>query len=187
MPGSDRDKWNSIHGACADSAPGAPCEVLADHAVLLPPAGHALDVCCGRGRNALFLAARGLDTSAWDISPIALHALAEAARDAGLCIAVAERDVVGKPPEPESFDVIVVSRFLDRGLCPRLGAAIRPGGLIFYQTFLRDAPHGVGPRHPEYRLAAGELPRLFPALLPISYREDLSAGEAMLVARRQSD
>ena len=184
MPAADRDKWNAIHGARADPSPGAPCAVLADHAALLPPAGQALDLCCGSGRNALFLAGRGLDTEAWDISPIGLRALDEAARKAGLRIATVERDVVGQPPEPQSFDVIAVSRFLDRGLCPRIGSALRPGGLLFYQTFLRDGPHGGGPRNPEYRLAAGELLRLFSGLEVLEYREDQDAGEAMLVARR---
>jgi len=82
--------------------------------------------------------------------------------------------------------VIVVSRFLDRGLCPALAHALKPGGLLFYQTYTIDSSEGPG--NPAYRLQRNELLRLFPDLQVIFYREegivDPSSNEAILIARR---
>ena len=83
---------------------------------------------------------RGLDTHAWDFSGIVIERLRAASPLANLHPAV--RDVVQQPPEPGSFDVIVVSRFLDRSLAPALMAALRPGGLLYYQTYTRAIAAG---------------------------------------------
>jgi hypothetical protein len=89
--------------------------------------------------------------------------------------------------------VILVCRFLDRGLVPALISALRPQGLIFYQTFLREAVSPDGPRNPDYRLESNELLRLFAPLHVLAYHEeglvgDLAQGrrnEAMLVAQKR--
>jgi SAM-dependent methyltransferase len=194
MSDSDRIKWDARHAVAPDHDSG-PAEVLEAYSHLLPSAGRALDVACGRGANALFLAQRGLETVAWDISAVAIEALTARARRANLAIEAEQRDVVGKPPPASSFDVIVVSRFLDRGMIPALKAALRSGGLIFYQTFLREAAAADGPRNPEYRLGSNELLELFRGLRVLAYHEeglvgDLSRGrrnEAMLVAQNRAD
>ncbi|MEJ2687913.1 MAG: class I SAM-dependent methyltransferase [Gammaproteobacteria bacterium] len=176
--------------------PGArPAEVLAQNRHLLPARGSALDLACGRGGNALLLAAGGLQTWAWDWSAAAVEAVREAARGRGLALSAEVRDVVAEPPEPGRFDVVVVSRFLERGLFPAIAAALRPGGLLFYQTFIRERVDGGGPSNPDFRLGDNELLRAFGALHVIAYREegrlgDLSVGlrnEALLIAQRRAD
>lgn len=170
-----------------------PCQVLQDNLHLLPAAGQALDLACGRGGNALALADAGLQVSAWDWSEPVTCELRERVRKAQLAIEVQCRDVTLRPPEAEQFDVIVVSRFLDRALMPRLQAALRSGGLIFYQTFTRQGPGrgpGRGPRRDQYRLKAGELLQHFPDCQLLFYREDdalarRGSDQAMLVARRR--
>jgi SAM-dependent methyltransferase len=152
--------------------------VLSGNAHLLPGTGQALDLACGRGGNALFLAGRGLETTAWDISGEAIAALAEEARRRGLPVRAEERDVVAAPPPPAAFDVIVVSYFLERALAPAITAALRPGGLLFYQTWIEEAVSGRGPRNPAYRLARNELLRLFAPLDVLVYREEGRTGEA---------
>jgi len=187
----DAARWDTIYSRADAAEATEPAAVLRENAHLLPAQGRALDLACGRGGNALFLAARGLDTSAWDISAVVIGALAEHARRAGLPLEARVRDVVAEPPAPGSFDVIVVSRFLDRSIAPAIAAALRPGGLLFYQTFIAEAASGAGPRNPAYRLGRNELLRLFPALHVLVYREegrtgDLSQGlrdEALLVAQ----
>ena len=102
------------------------------------------------------------------------------------------RDVVLHPPSPASFDVIVVTRFLDRGLVPAITAALRPDGLVYYQTFTRDKLDGAGPSNPDYLLGRNELLKLFATLTILYYREDGRVGdigrgnrnEAMLVAQK---
>lgn len=184
-----RQKWDRIYSAQNEALPRA-AAVLQDNLHLLPAGGRALEIACGLGGNALLLAQRGLTTEAWDISPVAVQRLLELARQQNLALTVAARDVVAEPPPPDSYDVVVVSHFLERDLCSRLVRALRPGGLLFYQTFTREAVTDSGPSNPGFRLAPNELLALFRELRVVVYREEGRIGdvrrgfrdEAMLVA-----
>ncbi len=186
MPAGDEERWNA---RWSQATPGAAARVLTEHAHLLPPAGRALDLACGLGSNAVFLCERGLDVQAWDVSSVAVDRTA--ARLAGRGVAC-RRDVIERPPEPGSFDVVLVVHFLERALAPALNAALRPGGLLLVQTFTRERVSDRGPGRDAFRLAPGELLALHAGLQPVVYREegrlgDLAAGwrdEAMLVARK---
>jgi SAM-dependent methyltransferase len=186
-----RDRWDRRHAEAAEI--GAPAEVLLRNAHLLPRGGTALDLACGRGANALWLAGHtSLAVEAWDFSPVAIARLAEAAAARGLCVAAAVRDVVTRPPAPDSCDVLVVTHFLERDLFPALRAAVRPGGLVLYQTFTREAVSSRGPSTPEWRLARNELLELFAGFVVRAYREEGTLGDtarglrdvACLVAQR---
>jgi len=184
--------WDGRYRDGAARVPQA-AAVLRDNAHLLPLQGRALELACGLGGNALLLAAAGLSVQAWDFSAVALEALSAAAASASLSIKTEVRDVVQRPPQPDSFDVIVVSHYLQRELAPGLVAALRPGGLLFYQTFTRAKVGDGGPRNPAYRLAPNELLQLFAGLELLVYREEGTVGdprrgfrnEAMLVGRKQ--
>lgn len=186
-----KDKWDARHGDPLKRPSVA--RVLEENLHLLPDGGRALELACGLGGNALALAAKGLDVTAWDLSPVAIGRLRESTAAQGLTNLSAEvRDVEMAPPPAESFDIIVVSYYLERRLIPHLIAALRPGGLIFYQTFTRIAVSDEGPSNPDFRLDDNELIELFGALKVRFYREenrlgDLSQGArdvAMLVAER---
>jgi len=189
-----RTKWNLRH-AEAEGVGDTP-RVLRDNLHLLPARGDALDLACGRGAGALLLARHGLRVQAWDLSEVAIERLVAEARQQGLRNLYAKvRDVIQAPPEPNGFDLILVSFFLERGLAPQLIDALRPGGLLFYQTFTRAAVSAFGPSNPEYRLGDNELLRLFPRLTVRFYREDGRLGDlgagcrdiAMLVAEKRPD
>lgn len=185
-----REKWDSRYRAIEE--PPRAAQVLREYAHLLPASGMALDLACGRGGNALLMARAGLEVSAWDLSPVAIQSLREIAEAEGLGIHAEARDVLAEPPSVASFDVIVVSYFLERELVPALCSALRPGGLLFYQTFIRDQVTPGGPSNPDFRLAENELLQLFSGLTLRVYREEGSAGnveegfrnEALLVAQR---
>jgi SAM-dependent methyltransferase len=170
----------------------SPATVLTDNLHLLPPRGRALDLACGLGAGALLLAERGLEVVAWDLSPVAIERLRSDSTGRGLRIVAEIRDVCRDPPEHEAFDVILVSHFLDRDLAPVLMDALRPGGLLFYQTFSREAVSDCGPSDPAFRLATNELLRLFSSLVVRFYREEGRTGDqgagtrdiAQLVAQR---
>lgn len=172
----ERATWDQRYRDAPDMPPAA-AAVVRDYAHLLPPAGHALDLACGRGGNALLLARRGLNVDAWDVSAVALDQLDAAAARQGLAIATRVRDVVAEPPPPACYDAITVGYFLDRRLAPALVAALRPGGLLFYQTFGPGRAGDRGPRNPAYRLETGELLRLFAPLRLRLYREDGVLGD----------
>lgn len=177
-----QDKWNRRHGEAED--PGRPAQVLLRNLHLLPKTGRALDLACGRGANALLLAEQGLETHAWDFSSVALKRLEAFATQRGLEVQVENRNVLASPPEPQSFDVILVSFFLERKLAPYLVEALRPGGRIFYQTFVRDVYLERGPSTPEWRLKKNELLELFRDLDIHYYRED---GQAACVPSETTD
>jgi 2-polyprenyl-3-methyl-5-hydroxy-6-metoxy-1,4-benzoquinol methylase len=192
MTDATRDKWDARYRDAA--APGSPARVLADNLHLLPTAGTALDLACGLGANALLLAERGLTVSAWDISPVAITRLQALADERGVEVQAEARDVLRQPPAPGSFDVIVVSHFLERALAPALMAALRPGGLLFYQTFTREGAGSRGPSNPAFRLGPNELLQLFTGLRLVLYREEGdigdpaagARGEALLIGQRQA-
>lgn len=186
-------KWNQHYHELKAEQPSA-CDVLSQNRHLLPSAGRALDLACGVGGNSLFLAAQGLHVEAWDIAEQALIQLTTFAAQAGLAenITARQRDVLQQPPERSQFDVIVVSHFLERSLMGALAKALRPGGLIFYQTFCVDKPSTIGPQNPDYLLAENELLQSFEGLIVRVYREEGQVGEiksgwrtrAMLVAEK---
>ncbi len=187
----DAKRWDDRYRGPEGGTP-VTCQALHDYRHLLPPQGRALDLACGRGGNALLLARHGLESHGWDCSPVALEQLAAEARRQGVTMHTKQRDVVTTPPPAESFDVIVVSRFLHRSLCPAIAAALRPGGLLFYQTFTRKrSDPECGPRNPDYLLECNELLRLFAGLEVVAYREEGTLGdtrkglrnEAMIIAR----
>ena len=169
-------KWNVRHQYSKEKNDAAPtaADVLTNHVEYLPASGDALDLAAGRGGNARWLAERGLVTSAWDLSSVAMEELNAAYPG----IQTSVRDVVEQPPEPNSFDVIVVSRFLDRRLCSFIEAALRVNGVLFYQTFTK------GLSNPDFMLKPGELTELFSGLRVEVYLEAVDGNEARFVGTR---
>ncbi len=186
-----RQHWNRHYQAETANYP-LPALVLQQNQHLLPKHGEALDLASGLGANALLLAERGLQTQAWDISDAALVKLLIEAERRRLKLVTQQRDVTVAPPASASFDVIVVSHFLNRGLCSYITKALKPGGLLFYQTFCRLKRGNDGPKNPQFLLNDNELLDLFSTLLPRVYREEALLGDtehgwrnrAMLVAEK---
>jgi SAM-dependent methyltransferase len=185
-----RALWDERHAAAEGS--GEVPAVLRLNQDLLPRAGRALDLACGRGAGALWLAERGLEVSARDYSAVAIARLQAAAAERGLAVDARVCDLLTEAPEPAGYDLILVSHFLERALCPAIAAALRPGGLLCYQTFGPLVAGAAGPTNPAFRLAANELLALFPTLTVRSYREpgalaatdDPLRGLALLVAQQ---
>ncbi|MBL1277155.1 MAG: class I SAM-dependent methyltransferase [Ectothiorhodospiraceae bacterium] len=186
-----KKKWDQRYRQASLDKPEA-AFVLRESRHLLPIKGDALDMACGLGGNALLLAEAGLSTQAWDISPVAIETLQSRAMNVRGSLQAIVRDVSINPPSPASFDVIVVSYFLERTLAQSLCAALRPGGILFYQTFVRDKVSQQGPSNPEFLLAENELLTLFATLRLRVYREEGRLGnvqqglrnEALLVSQK---
>ena len=150
-----------------------PATWLTQHAHLLPPAGEALDVACGRGRHALWLAARGLTVHAIDRSAEAVAALDALARRRHLPVRARVVDLETAPAvlPRGAFDLVVVVHYLHRPLFPALVAALRPGGLLVYETFTRAQAARGRPTNPAFLLEPGELVQLVAPLEIIDHRE----------------
>lgn len=168
-------KWNTRYSAAEGEATA--CYALREFAHLLPKEGTALDLACGRGGNAMLLAKHGLQTQAWDLSSVAIEHIQTIADAQKLNIQASVHDVEQEPPQANSFDVIVVSYFLERKLAPALMNALRPNGQLFYETFIREKPQGVGPSNPDFLLGENELLKLFSDLHVLAYREEGLVGD----------
>jgi SAM-dependent methyltransferase len=151
----------------------SPSNWLVEHADLLPASGQALDVACGRGRHALWLGARGYDTIAVDRDPGKVAFVSEEALRRGL-------PVRGRVMDLESgsvslgtalYDVIVVVHYLHRPLFPALIAALRPDGVLIYETFTRAQAARGKPTNPAFLLESGELSSLVAPLVVVRQRE----------------
>lgn len=187
-----QEKWDRIYATSSDIEPRA-AYVLSEYRHLLPNSGVALDLACGLGGNARLMAGHGLETHAWDISPVAIDKLRQHAQRLGyrvntkVCNAEEIREAQGL------FNVVVVSRFLERDLCDSIMASLRPGGLLFYQTFIREKVSDEGPNNPDFLLQRNELLTLYSSLNLINYREEAGIGdvtkgfrnEALLIAERR--
>lgn len=154
-------KWNARY---ADREPGAlpaPAPPLPD-AVCGLPAGRALDLACGVGRHAVWLASRGWRVDAVDGSDTAISLLLANAERAGCRERIEPHvaDLETDPPEftiqPAAYDLIVDCYFLHRPLFAAIREGVRPGG-SFVAALHLPAP-GAGRGH-GYVLRPGELER----------------------------
>ena len=186
---SDSDKWNARYKLREQTEALtniAPAYLLQKYQHLLPSSGKALDLASGLGANALFLAQHNLETHAWDISSVAIEKLNSEANSLNLNIKTEVRDVVAKPPEEKSFDVIVVCHFLERKIMLNIISALRQNGLLFYQTFTKARVQDTGPSNENYRLGKNELLRLCENLDVIVYREEDLIGDTASGFRNQA-
>jgi len=171
MTAADRDRWQARwrqrRHTCLEPEP-----FLVRHIRWLH-AGTVLDVACGSGRNALFLARLGFATTGIDIAKIALVRLAACARAAGLPIATRCADL-DAPEALEGlgpFDNLVVIRYSPTpAQWQRLLARLRPGGVLLLCSFAPEDHFRFGTR-PEYCLWPEQL-------------EPLLAGTRVLVHER---
>jgi len=171
---ADRERWDARHAAAEDVLPSPP-DALRGREDLVPTSGRALDVACGRGGVALWLARRGLAVDAVDVSPVGLAAAARRAAD--LPVRWIRHDLDVGLPELGRYDVVVVQRFRAPALYPALVSSLAPGGLLVV-TVLSEVDEGPGP----FRAAPGELAAAFGSLDVLLHRE--ANGEASLVGRR---
>lgn len=204
MSDEDRLRWDDKYQAQLESDPAAShrddrpewvlsrARIIATEAAAQPGADEhrplrALDVACGLGRLTIALAAEcGFSAEGVDVSPVAIAAATDAARQAHARATFLATDLDLWQPPADEYDLIVVHRFLDRVHIPVwIPAALRPGGHLLYGTFLiaqGSAGAGVGPQNPAYRLRPGELRQLYASLEVVESLE--GEGFAWLHARR---
>jgi len=179
-------KWNHFYNSQSLQASYPAAQVLSENEFLLPTTGAALDLACGMGGNAIFLAELGLAVTAWDISFVAIEKLTTYAVHQGLNINACQEKIVADSFAECCFDVIVVSRFLDRTLSDAIIGALKPDGLLFYQTFTRKKTSRKPPNNPDYLLAENELLEMFSLLRVIFYRENALIGNQQWGLRNEA-
>ena len=140
----------------------------------------------GRGRHALVLARHGFQTFGVDIRHEAVRDAMNAAAREGLLIRGWCADLTDSPLPVGFFDLLVVTRYLQRDLFDTIKAAVKPGGYVIYETFTSaQLVHGTGPKSPDHLLRPGELRSLFADWNVLFYEEvDVEEAVARLVAQR---
>jgi len=213
MP-NDPQHWDARYRSEKHRAETEPAPLLCELLPFLVR-GRALDLAMGGGRNAVFLAANGWHVTGVDSSRIALEnaaALAEARglpvlwvssseyRESRASLQAPSKELTQKLPglwllqvdlehstlPAGQFELVICFNYLQRSLFSAIEAALRPGGMLVYETYTLDQlAFPKGPRNPDHLLRPEELRRAFPSLETLFYRE-LCAGKgiASLLARR---
>lgn len=153
-----------------------------------PKAPEALDLACGAGRNAVYLAERGWDVTACDISLEGVRTAQALARRRSVSLRLFCQDLETIQLPAERFDLVLCFFYLQRGLFPQIRAALRPGGLVVYKTYTTDQLRFPGrPRHPLHMLRPRELLEAFADFRVFVYQETIQGrGLAQLIAQKPS-
>jgi tellurite methyltransferase len=154
----------------------------------LPEPRRALDAAMGRGRHARVLAQLGLRVFGVDASYEAVRMARDRATASGLAVRAWCADLQASPLPRDRFEMLVVTRYLQRNLFPAIQDAVTLNGIVIYETFtVKQRALGFGPTSPDHLLEPGELRGRFDAL-EILFYEEVSAPEAVarIVARRSA-
>jgi len=171
---------------------GAP-KVPEAGALRAPTAPRAIDLACGAGRNAVYLAERGWDVTACDVSLEGLRAAQTLARKRGVSLRLFCQDLETAQLPVEHFDLVLCFFYLQRELFPQIKAALRPGGFVVFKTYTTDQLRFPGrPRHALHMLRPQELLAAFQDFRVWVYQETLyqetlrGRGVAQLIAQKPS-
>jgi len=197
---SDRDKWNLRYREGAYATRKRPSAILT-HWLARVAVGRteprAIDLACGIGRNALYLARQGWRVSAVDVSEVALERLAATAEAEALPITCVQKDL----DEPEAgiadlidqgpYDLAIIIRYANLPLIGALAPALRSGGYLIAEAHLLTDQPVAGPGNSRFRLAPGELSKAAAGLEIIACDEGIiedpdgrRVALAQLVARK---
>ena len=157
----DIARWNQKYREGNPNPEFEPDSILTSHSNLLDGKGTALDLACGVGHNAIYLAARGYRVIAVDGSITGLHYCREAIRGKKLPISLIAADLEHFTLPNAYFDLVLVVRFLYRPLIPRIKRSIKPNGLVIYKTFNANHRQNRPGFNKEYLLRHGELKKSF--------------------------
>lgn len=157
--------------------------------------GRALDIACGVGRHAIFLAEHGWHVTAVDSSRVGIEILQRRAREAGVAIEARVADLESGEfyIEPGTYDLVCVFYYLQRDLFSPIRAGVKRGGTVVAAIHLNDGKEDAKPANPAFLLEPGELKQLFADWEITYYREGESDegghhhDTAYLIARKPPD
>ena len=156
MSGIDRDKWDKRYRDGAYAERTHPSEFLQDWVGKIPT-GRAIDLACGSGRNALYLAKQGFDVDAVDISAQALDRAQKTAQGMGVSVNWLEHDLDEPLQLEDSYQLILIIRYVNLPLIQQMTANLAPGGFLVCEQHLVTEAEVIGPTNSVYRVSSGHL------------------------------
>ncbi len=177
--GDDRERWDRRHAEADSLGESGPPATFVAYEHLLPRRGTALDVACGRGGAAVWLAQRGLEVTGYDVSPVAIEIAARRAVEAGVSDRCRLRvhDLDGGLPEGPPVDLVMCHLFRHPMLYRPMIDRLRPGGTLAIAVLSEvDLTSG------RFRASRGELGGAFAELEVLETGE--GDGRAWLIGRR---
>ena len=148
---------------------------------LIRHGGRVLDVACGHGRHLRYLRSLGFSAVGVD-RDVGVRPLLDAT--AGVEFHVADIESGAWPFAPGEFDGVVVTNYLHRPLFATLVAALRPGGMLVYETFAAGNERYGRPSNPDFLLRAGELIEMTRPLELIGFEQGLISVPKQAVVQR---
>ncbi len=173
--------WEQRYCTQEETSALSPHPLILAAATSLPP-GRALDLACGTGRNALWLAQCGWNVTAVDGSSTAIAILRERAAGLRIEAQIADLENGGFPIAPASYDLIAICYYLQRDLFEPAKRALVPGGILIAIALLAEPG-----KDNAFRVDPGELRRTFDDYEILHYREGGDQWEhkvAEIVARK---
>ncbi len=132
----------------------------------------------GTGRNALYLASIGYEVTGIDVSGVAVERCRREAAARGLRIEVVQADLESYQLPQAAYDIVVNLYYLQRDLAPQIEGALRPGGVLVFESFTTgQRQFDWGPQNDEFLLQPGELRDMFASLEVLDYREAVVEGD----------
>lgn len=152
MSEADRARWDARYAREGLVMGPQPKPVVLELASALPRAGRALDIACGEGQLAIWLAQRGMQVTAVDVSPTGLDKLRARAAELGLAdrIEVVEADLDhGLPEISAALDFVACVDFYSPPIVADARRLLAPGGMLLVELVLQppggDSPHRAPP------------------------------------------
>lgn len=169
-------EWNTKYSNGEYASARGPSKLLVDMLHVLPK-GKALDVACGEGRNAIFLAKNGYDVDAIDISGVAIERGRAMAAKKGVQANFIQADMENYKIPPETYDLIINFNYLQRTLVPVIKEGLKKGGMVIFETYTLEQQAIGSPKNPEFLLKPNELLQLFGGLHIFYYCEGIFKEE----------
>ncbi len=166
---ADRKRWNKkfAEGIYITKPSGSVIEFST-----LAKGKKALDIAAGMGRNSEYLVSQGFDVDALELSDVAVKKLKSIK---GVKVFQVDLDEYTLPQN--KYDLIICINYLSRKLFPQIINALKPGGVLIYETLMHGKETEKLKRNPDFLVKEGELLQAFNDLELIEYKEFITTGK----------
>jgi tellurite methyltransferase len=182
----DKDRWDNKYSTEVYLFGESPIPFLVENVRLLPK-GKVLDIAMGEGRNGVYLATQGFDVTGLDISEKGLNKAHKLAKKNNTTIETRVVDLESFQLEPNTYDVILCTYYMQRDLFKQFQSALKPGGMIVVETYNIDyLKYARFSR--KWALETNELLDIFKGMRVIRYQDYDDGKEAYssIIAQKQN-